>query len=83
MTVFRPAPPAPRNVPECALCHKPVDAFIRDHRFASCSYTAICHGEAETVEIPEVMARVMSGDPGTSVTLGLAFAGRMIEGARE
>jgi len=72
-SVIRFSPPPPRAVPECAVCHRPVDAFIRDHRLSSCSYTALCHGQRETVEVPESVARLLTRDPHARVTLGVAF----------
>jgi hypothetical protein len=72
-SVFRFSVPRPRTVPQCGVCHKPVDAFIRDLRLSSCSFTVLCHGQREVVEVPEAMARLLTRDPHARVTLGVAF----------
>lgn len=77
---FAPIPPpnprgiwgscAERNVsarPMCAICGRPVDSLVEAEHFGRQRLIARCHGDVETIELPE---GATVGD-----TTGVAFAG--------
>ncbi len=81
MTAIRlSAPPPAAKVPWCALCEKPVEGFVRIGmaRTAEVRFVALCHGAREEVVVDERVLQRMVGE--THVTMGKAFAGKLIEG---
>ena len=53
--------------PLCAVCRRPVDSLIESEHFGRQRFTARCHGQVETVDVP----------PGVTVrdvSNGVAFA---------
>lgn len=60
------------TVPECAVCNKAVDAFIRDGKADAAGdvgFVALCHGQREEVRVPRKLVLGSS-----RITLGKAFA---------
>ncbi len=83
MTAIRlSAPPPAQKVPWCALCEKPVDGFMRIgmQRTREVRFVALCHGAREEVVMDERLLHLFRGE--THITMGKAFAGKLIEGEK-